>query len=102
MDFRTSALEVHLIHQVIDKVDAAPMILIQVLAFGWIGEAFGVKSRAGIADYDEHAAIILKYHGTLHVQLGIVRTAMLYGVGKCLAQGSLDGHFLGSCVSPHG
>ena len=66
MDFGAATLEEHFVHHVIDEIDAAPVILIKVLAVGGIGNRLGIESGAGVADDDQHAMIVFENNGALH------------------------------------
>jgi len=90
MDFGAATLEEHFVHHVIDEIDAAPVILIEMLGLSWIWELAGFEAGAGIADYDQDAAIILEDHGALHEFCGVSGAAVLDGVGESFTQSGLD------------
>jgi hypothetical protein len=85
VDFRAATFEADLIHEVIDEVDAATVILIQVLALSGVRKADGVETGPRVTDYDQHTSILFKHYGTLHELGGITGAAMLDGVGKRLS-----------------
>lgn len=93
VDFRAAALEEHFVHQMIDEIYSTTVSVIQVLAFGWIGEPLGIESGAWIADHDQHAVVVFKNHRTLHVLGRVARASVFDGVGKGLAQCGLDCQF---------
>jgi hypothetical protein len=95
VDFGATALEVHFIHQVIDEVDTAAMILVEVLAFGGIWKLPGLEAGAWISNDYEYAAILFENDGALHKLVGVCRASMVDCIGESLTQSCLNLQFFG-------
>src|SRR5690349_23787819 len=66
VDFAAPALEANFIHQLIDEVNASPVIGIDIFADDGVGDSGRVKARPGIADYDQHSMRFVASHAALH------------------------------------
>jgi hypothetical protein len=44
MDFGAVALELHLVHQLVDQVNAAAVVGVDVLSVTWVGDGEGVEA----------------------------------------------------------
>ena len=49
MDLGSILVELHLVHQLVDQVNAATMVGVHVLSAAWVGQGVRIETRAGIA-----------------------------------------------------
>src|SRR5438270_13452355 len=98
VDLSAAFLILNLIYELINKVDAAAVVRIDVLADERAGDLGGVETFAGIADHDEEPAAFIASDGALHVLARIVPATMDDGVGERLAQRYLKLEFLAAAA----
>ena len=58
MDFGAVAFKPHFIHELIDEIDPAAMVGVDIFAAEWVGNFGWFKAWPGIANDDQHRPVI--------------------------------------------
>src|SRR5947209_8419461 len=89
VDLGATLLVLNLIYQLIDKVDAAAVVGIDVLADERAADFGGIETFTGVADHDEKSAAFVARDSALHVLAAVIATAVNDGIRQGLAQRDL-------------
>ena len=82
VDFSAVLFELDLVHQLIDQVDAASVVGVDILSVTGIRNGEGIEAGAGVTHHDLHAAGLIAPYTALNFLGGIVLAAMDNGVGQ--------------------
>src|ERR1019366_5538503 len=83
-------VELDIVHQLIDQVDATAVIGIDVLAAAGIGNLGGIETGAGIAHHDQHAPLLVTGHVAFDHFGGIAFRSVHDRIGQGFGQGEFD------------
>lgn len=94
MDFGAVAFKPHFIHELIDEIDPAAMVGVDIFAAEWVGNFGWFKAWPGIANDDQQAVFFIAGHATLYFLCWVILAAMKNGVCESFAKCSFDLEFL--------
>jgi hypothetical protein len=91
LDFAPAVREMHFVHQLADQVKTAAVVGREIVAVEGIGDVFGIKTGAWVADDDGDAAIGFASEGAENSFGGVALRAVEDGVGQRFAESGFDG-----------